>query len=80
MKQNITHISLDAGDTRYHGSALNEETGVVIAFKRRLTLKGLLQQLNRMARPLKGYKIKLCTGPPTSAIACSRICCAHVRK
>ncbi len=50
MKQNIIHIGLDVDDTQYHGSAFNKDTGEVVDFKSRPTLKGLLQQLDRMAR------------------------------
>ena len=60
MKQNIIHIGLDVDDTQYHGAALNKETGEVVDFKSRPTLKGLLPQLDRMARHFKGYKIKRC--------------------
>jgi hypothetical protein len=60
MKQNILHIGLDVDDTQYHGSAFNKDTGEVVDFKSRPTLKGLLQQLGRMARHFKGHKIKLC--------------------
>ena len=60
MKQNIIHIGLDVDDTQYHGAAFNKETGEVIDFKCRPTLKGLLQQLDRMARHFSGCTIKLC--------------------
>ena len=50
MKQNMIHIGLDVDDTQYHCAAFNKETGEVIDFKCRPTLKGLLQQLDRMAR------------------------------
>ena len=60
MKQNIIHIGLDVDDTQYHGSAFNKDTSEVVDFKSRPTLKGLLQQLGRMARHFKGHKIKLC--------------------
>ncbi len=46
MKQNIIHTGLDVYDTRYHGSAFNKDTGEVVDFKSRPTLKGLLQQLD----------------------------------
>ena len=49
MKQNIIHIGLDVDDTQYHGSAFNKDTGEVIDFKCRPTLKGLLNQLDKMA-------------------------------
>jgi hypothetical protein len=60
MKQNIIHIGLDVDDTQYHGAAFNKDTGEVIDFKCRPTLKGLLQQLDRMARHFSGCTIKLC--------------------
>ncbi len=59
MKQNIVRIGLDVDDTQYHGSAFNKDTGEVVDFKCRPTLKGLLQQRDRMARHFKGRKIKL---------------------
>jgi len=48
MKQNILNIGLDVDDTQYHGSALNTDTGEVMSFKCRPTLKGLLNQLDRL--------------------------------
>lgn len=39
MKQNIIYIGLDVDDTQYHGSAFSKETGEVIGFKSRPTLK-----------------------------------------
>ena len=50
VQQNTIHIGLDVDDTQYHGSAFNKDTGEVIDFKCRPTLKGLFQQLDRMAR------------------------------
>jgi hypothetical protein len=73
MKQKIIHIGLDVDDTQYHGAAFNKETGEVVDFRSRPTLKGLLQQLDRMARHFKGHKIQLCYAHPTSAIACNVI-------
>ena len=60
MKQNILYVGLDVDDTQYHGSAFNKDTGEVIDFKCRPTLKGLLQQLERMARHFQGRTIRLC--------------------
>ena len=60
MKQNIIHIGLDVDDTQYHGATFNKATGEVVDFKCRPTLKGLLQQLDRMERHFKGHEIKLC--------------------
>ena len=60
MKQNILYVGLDVDDTQYHGSAFNEDTGEVIDFKCRPTLKVLLQQLDRMVRHFPGRTIRLC--------------------
>jgi hypothetical protein len=68
MKQNILHIGLDVDDTQYHGSAFNKATGEVVDFKSRPTLKGLLQQLGRIARHFKGHRIKLWSIGETNAI------------
>ncbi len=48
MKQNIVYVGLDVYDTQYHGSALDKNTGEVIHFKCRPTLKGLLGQLEKL--------------------------------
>jgi len=48
MKQNIIYVGLDVDDTQYHGSALDKNTGEIITFKCRPTLKGLLNQLDRL--------------------------------
>ncbi len=60
MKQNILYVGLDVDDTQYHGSAFNKDTGEILDFKCRPTLKGLLQQLDRLARHFPGRTIKLC--------------------
>jgi transposase len=60
MNQNILHVGLDVDDTQYHGSAFNEETGEVIDFKCRPTLKGLLAQLDRLQHHFQSGSIKLC--------------------
>ena len=39
IKQTILYVGLDVDDTRYHGSALNKNTGEVIDFQCRPTLK-----------------------------------------
>ena len=59
MKQNILYVGLDVDDTQYHGAAFNKDTGEAIDFKCRPTLKGLLQQLDRLARHFAGCSIKL---------------------
>ncbi|NRB41617.1 MAG: hypothetical protein HRU20_24625 [Pseudomonadales bacterium] len=49
MKTSIVHIGLDIDDTHYHGSALDKESGEVITFQSRPTLKGLLNQLDSLS-------------------------------
>ena len=74
MKQNIIHVGLDVDDTQYHGSAFNKETGEVIDFKCRPTLKGLLQPTGQAGTAFPGsIKSSCVTRPPTSAIACNVI-------
>ena len=60
MNPNILHVGLDVDDTQYHGSAFNQQTGEVIDFKCRPTLKGLLTQLDKLIRHFRGGSIRLC--------------------
>ena len=60
MNQNILHVGLDVDDTQYHGTAFNKETGEVINFRCRPTLKGLLTQLDKLQRHCQGCSIWLC--------------------
>ncbi|MGD9170266.1 MAG: hypothetical protein PVI97_09420 [Candidatus Thiodiazotropha sp.] len=60
MNQNVIYIGLDIYDNQYHGSALNTETGEVITFKCRPTLKGLLGQLDRLRKCFPPGVFKLC--------------------
>ena len=60
MNQNILHVGLDVDDTQYHGSAFNRETGEVIDFRCRPTLKGLLTQLDKLQRHFRGRSTRLC--------------------
>jgi len=53
-------VGLDVDDTQYHGSALDKYTGEVIDFKCRPTLKGLLNQLEKLDRHFPGCTLKLC--------------------
>ena len=59
MNQNILHVGLDVDDTQYHGTAFNKETGEVINFRCRPTLKGLLTQLDKLQRHFQGWSIWL---------------------
>ena len=49
MKQTIIYIGMGVYDSQYHGCALNNETGYLLDFKSRTTLKGLLGQLDLLA-------------------------------
>ncbi len=60
MKQNILYVGLDVDDTQYHGSAFNKDTGEALDFKCRPTLKGLLNQLDKLAKHFPGGAIRLC--------------------
>jgi len=56
MNPNILHVGLDVDDTQYHGSAFNKDSGEVIDFRCRPTLKGHLV-LGRRA-PTQGLPIE----------------------
>ena len=73
MQHTIIHVGLDVDDTQYHGSALDKRTGEVIDFKCRPTLKGLLSQLDKLARHFPGCTLKCATRPRTSASPCNGI-------
>ena len=60
MKQNIIYVGLDVDDTQYHGSALDKNTGEVITFKCRPTLKGLLNQLDKLHKCFPKSTFRLC--------------------
>ena len=60
MKQTVIYVGLDVDDTQYHGSALDQQTGEVINFKCRPTLKGLLGQLEKLSKYFPGCTLALC--------------------
>jgi len=60
MKQKIIYVGLDVDDTQYHGSVLDKNTGEVITFKCRPTLKGLLSQLDKLHKYFPGAAFRLC--------------------
>lgn len=60
MRVTIIHVGLDVDDTQYHGSAFNKDSGEVIDFKCRPTLKGLLVPLRKLGGNFPGCKIKIC--------------------
>ncbi|MSR11888.1 MAG: hypothetical protein EXR84_08825 [Gammaproteobacteria bacterium] len=60
MQDNVIHVGLDVDDSNYHGSAFNQATGEVIDFQCRPTLKGLLNQLDKLRKHFAEHVIKLC--------------------
>ena len=60
MNHTPLYIGLDVDDSRYHGSVFNQDTGEVIDFQCRPTLKGLMTQLNKLARQFPGCTLRLC--------------------
>jgi hypothetical protein len=60
IKQNIIYIGLDVDDTQHHESALDKNTGDVITFKCRPTLKGLLNLFDRSSKYFPGSVFRLC--------------------
>ena len=60
MNQNVIYVGVDVDDERYHGSALDKRTGEVLDFQCRPTLKGLVQQLNKVQQYFGGAHFKLC--------------------
>ena len=59
MKQKIVYIGLDVDDTQYHGSALDKESGELLSFRCRPTLKGLLGQLAKIRKHFPGHTLHL---------------------
>jgi len=60
MKHTIIHVGIDVDDTQYHGSALDKSTGEAIDFKCRPTLKGLLDQLEKLNKYFPERTLTLC--------------------
>ena len=60
MNTNIIHAGLDVDDTQYHGSAPDKNSGEVIEFICRPTLKGLLGQLMKLSQYFPGCALRLC--------------------
>ncbi len=59
MNKKIVYVGLDVDDTQYHGSAFNKETGEILSFRCRPTLKGLLGQLVKVRKHFPRHVIKL---------------------
>ena len=60
MNQNEIYVGIDVDDVRYHGSALDKRTGEVLDFQCRPTLKGLVQQLDKVRQYFNGADLRLC--------------------
>ena len=63
MNRKIVYVALDVDDTQYHGSAFNKETGEILSFRCRPTLKGLLGQLVKVR---KHFPRRVVTGRSSS--------------
>ena len=48
MNQNVIYVGIDVDDVRYHGSALDRWTREELDFQCRPTLKGFVQQLEKV--------------------------------
>ena len=65
MKQKIVYIGLDVDDTQYHGSALDKESGELLSFRCRPTLKGLLGHLAK----IRNFAILIHSAPEVMLLA-----------
>jgi len=60
MSGNVVYVGIDVDDVQYHGSALDRQTGEVLSFQCRPTLKGLIGQLDNVRKHFGGVALKLC--------------------
>ncbi len=60
MNQNVIYVGIDVDDVSYHGSALDRNTGEVLDFRCRPTLKGLVGQLEKARAYFADAQLKLC--------------------
>ena len=60
MNENVVYVGIDVDDVSYHGSALDRQTGEVLSFQCRPTLKGLIGQLDKVRKHFGGVELKLC--------------------
>lgn len=60
MNQNVIYVGIDVDDERYHGCALDKYTGEIPDFRCRSTLKGSVQQLNKIQQYFGSLQFKLC--------------------
>ena len=68
MDQNVIYVGLDVDDVRYHGSALDKQTGEVLDFHCCPTLKGLVQQLEKVHQYFGGDTAVSRTGHGTDLL------------
>ena len=59
MKPRILYVGLDVDDTHYHGSALSQDTGEVLRFQCRPTLKGLVSELAKLRKHFSRHTIRV---------------------
>ena len=59
MSGNVVYVGIDVDDVQYHGSALDRQTGEVLNFQCRPTLKGLIGQLDKVQKYFDGVELKL---------------------
>ena len=60
MNENVVSVGIDVDDVQYHGSALDRQTGEVLSFQCRPTLKRLVGQLEKVRKLFGGAVLKLC--------------------
>ena len=60
MSMNVVCVGIDVDDVQYHGSALDRQTGEVLSFQCRPTLKGLVGQLESVCKHFGGAALKVC--------------------
>jgi transposase len=60
MSTNVVCVGIDVDDVQYHGSALDRQTGEVLGFQCRPTLKGLIGQLENVRKHFGGVPLKVC--------------------
>jgi transposase len=59
MNQKIVYVGIDVDDARYHGSALNKNTGESLSFRCRPTLRGLLMHLAKIRKHFPRHLVKV---------------------
>ena len=60
MSKSIIYVGIDVDDNSFHGAAINDVTKEIIEFKCRPNIKGLLNQLDKIAKEFPLYSFKIC--------------------